>query len=115
MIWNQEGKFCSLIEFSCLLDMNMYRKVNEKLKNCGPLVTNLQVKYPEYKFQVAPIVIYTMGYVLKCLISYLKMIGFNENGLKVLIPKLEIKSISGTVKICDFLKFNDPFTDFSFN
>ena len=56
-----------------------------------------------------------MGYVLQCLISYLKMIGFNENGLKVLIPKLEIKSISGTVKICDFLKFNDPFTDFNFN
>ena len=85
------------------------------MKNYGPLVTNLQVKYPEYKFQVAPIVIDTMGYVLQCLISYLKMIGFNENGLKVLIPKLEIKSISGTVKICDFLKFNDPFTDFNFN
>ena len=42
------------------------------------------------------------------------MIGFNENGLKVLIPKLEIKSISGTVFVT-FLNFNDPFTDFSFN
>ena len=39
-----------------------------------------------------------MGYVPKCLINYLKMIGFNENESKVLISKLEIKFILGTVK-----------------
>ena len=56
-----------------------------------------------------------MGYVPKCLINYLKMIRFNENELKVLISKLEIKSILGTVKICKtFLNFNDPFHDFNF-
>ena len=38
--------------------------------------------YPEYKFQVAPTVIGTMGYVPKCLINYLKMFGFNENESK---------------------------------
>ena len=43
------------------------------------------------------------------------MIRFNENELKVLISKLEIKSILGTVKICKtFLNFNDPFHDFNF-
>ena len=40
------------------------------------------------------------------------MIGFNKNESKVLVSKLEIKSILGTVKICKtFLNFNDPFHD----
>ena len=71
--------------------------------------------YPEYKFQIAFIVIGAKGYVPKCLINYLKMIGFNENELKKIISKLQIKSISKTVKICKtFLNFNDTFHDFNF-
>ena len=53
--------------------------------------------YSEYKSQVASTVIGAMGYVPKSLINYLKMSGFNENESKVLISKLEIKSISDTV------------------
>ena len=79
---------CSIIEFSCPLDININRKVNEKLENYGPLVRNLQIIYPEHKFQVAPIAIGAIGYVPKSLIKYLKMIGFNENESKVLISKL---------------------------
>ena len=71
--------------------------------------------YPECKFRVAPNVVGAMGHVPKYLINYLKMIGFIENESKVLISKLEIKSISGTVKICKrILNFNDPFRDFNF-
>ena len=88
MIWDQETKICSII--NCPLNININKKVNEKLENYGPLVCKLQIMYPECKFQVAPIVTGTMGYVPKCLINYLKVIGFNENKSKVLISKLEI-------------------------
>ena len=72
--------------------------------------------YPKYRFQVDPIVIGVKRYVPKCLINYQKMFVFNENESKVLISKLEIKSISRTVKICKtVLNFNDPFNDFNFN
>ena len=102
-------------EFSCLLDININRKVNEKLERYGPLVRTLQIMYSEYKSQVASTVIGAMGYVPKSLINYLKMSGFNENESKVLISKLEIKSISDTVKICKtFLNFKDLFRDFNF-
>ena len=114
MIQDQESKIYSANEFSFLLDININWKVNEKLENYGPLVRNLQIIYPEYKFQVACIVIGTMGYV-PCLTTYLKMFGFNENESKVLISKLEIKSIYGTVKICKtFLNFNDLFHNFNY-
>ena len=65
LIWDQEATTCSIIEFSFPLDININRKVNKKLENYGPLVRNLRIMYPEYKFQVPP--------------NYLKMIEFNEN------------------------------------
>ena len=50
-----------------------------------------------------------MDYVPKSLINCLKMIGFDERESKTLTKKLQIKSISGTVKICKtFLSFSDP-------
>ena len=49
MIWDQEAKICSIIEFSCPLDININKKFNEKLENYGPLVRNLQIMLPEYK------------------------------------------------------------------
>ena len=100
IIWNKETKLCSIIEFSCPLDTNISRKVNEKLETYGPLVRNLQILYPDYKYEVAPIIIGAMGYVPKSLINYLKMIGFDERESKTLTRKLQIKLISGTAKIC---------------
>ena len=42
------------------------------------------------------------------------MIGINENDCKVLKYKLEIKSMSGTLKVCKtFLIFKDSFTDYN--
>ena len=69
MIWDQEAKICSIIEFGCPSDINIIRKVNEKLKKYGLLVRNLQIMYPVYKFKVAATVIGTMEYVTKCLIN----------------------------------------------
>ena len=53
----------------------------------GPLLRTLQILYPEYKFQMMPIVVGALGYVLKCLTQYLSQLGFNnieikENNLK---------------------------------
>ena len=104
IIWNRETKICSVIEFTCLLDININKKVKEKLENYGQLVGNLQIMYPDYKFQVVPIVVRTMGSVPKSLTNYLQMIGFSEKESKVLILKLVIKSM--------FLNFSDPFNNF---
>ena len=61
-----------------------------------------------YKFDIAPIVVGAMGYVPKCLVTCLKMIGFEVKDIKLLIRRMQVKSISGSVKICKtFLNFND--------
>lgn len=45
---------------------------------------NLQNMYPEYKNKIDTIVFGGMGFVLKCLVNYLKLIWFNKNDLKIL-------------------------------
>ena len=114
IIWNKETKLCSIIEFSCSFDTNIGRKVNEELEIYDPLVWNFQILYPNYKYKVAPIIIGAMGFVLKSLINYLKMIGFDERESKTLTRILKVKLILGTVKICKtFLSFNDPFNSWN--
>ena len=72
IIWNWKTKVCTIVEFSCPLDINAIKKVSEKLEVYAPLVRNLQIMYPGYKFEIAPIVVGAMGYVPKCLVTYLK-------------------------------------------
>ena len=108
VIWNYETKVCTIVEFSCPLDINTTKKVSEKLEVYAPLVRNLQILHPRYKFEIAPIVVGAMGYVPKCLVTYLKMVGFEGKDINLLICRMQVKSISGSVKICKtFLNFND--------
>ena len=73
----------------------------------APLVRNLQILHPGYKFEIESIVVRAMGYVPKCLVTYLKMVGFEGKYIKLLILRMQVKSISGSVKICKtFLSFN---------
>ena len=71
VIWNKETKLCSIIEFSCPLDTNIGRKVNEKLETYGCLVQNIQILYPDYKYEVALIII---SYVL----CYMQWVMFRK-------------------------------------
>ena len=66
----QKSKVCTTVEFSCLLDINTTKKVNEKLE--ALLFRNLEILHAGYKFEIAPIVVGAMGYVLKYLVTYPK-------------------------------------------
>ena len=55
-----------------------------------------------------PVIIEALGYVAKSLITYVKQLGFEENGAIYVIRKLQNLAAAGTVKICKtILKFND--------
>ena len=48
-----------------------------KINTFGPLLRNLQMLYPEYKFAIKPSVVDALGSLLKCLAQYLRQLGFN--------------------------------------
>ena len=62
--------------------------------------------YPQYKFNMIPVIVGVLGYIPKCLISYLQDLGFGENEVTVYITKMQNIVACGTVKICKaFLRF----------
>ena len=99
VIWNKDAKTCTVIDFSCPSDVNVTKKVTEKIDNYGPLLRNLQMMYREYKFEMVPIIVGALGYVPTCLKSYIQQLGFDEKESIKLIRKLQAVAVSGTVKI----------------
>ena len=107
VIWNHNEKLCSTIEFSCPADISISRKIDENMNTYGPLLRNLQILYPEYKFEMILIVVGALGYVPKFLTQCLCQLGFNTIEIRKIIRKMQNISVSGRVKICKtFLKFN---------
>ena len=107
VIWDKANKLCSIVEFSCPADINIMQKVNNKINVYGLLICNLQIMYPHYKFNMIPIIVRALGYILKCLsTSYLQDLGFDKNESTVHIMKMQNIVAPGTVKICKtFLRF----------
>ena len=81
-------------------------KIQEKENIYGPLLRNLQILYPEYSYQFIPIIIGALGSI-PCNLKYnLKCLRFSEKEVNKQINMLQIKSITGSVKIVkSFLKF----------
>ena len=79
--------------------MNIMKKAKEKLDNYAALLRNLQMLYKGYKFEMVPIIVGALGYVPKELKTNLEKLNFNEKEVKSITRKLQIISVSGTVKI----------------
>ena len=56
--------------------------------------------HPQYKFNMIPIIVGALGYIPKCLTSYLQDLGFDKNELTVYIEKMQNIVACGTVTIC---------------
>ena len=78
LVWDNEQKICQVIGFSCTCDINLINKTTEKINMNGPLICNLQILYPQYQFEMIPIVVGVLGYVAKSLITYVKQLGFED-------------------------------------
>ena len=50
--------------------------------------------HPGYKFEIAPVVV-AVGHASKCFITCLKMVGYKGKDIKLLICRMQVKSISG--------------------
>ena len=78
VIWDDLNKECSIFEFSCPADVNISNKVNQKNNVYGMLIRNMQILYPDYKFNMIPIIVNALGYIPKCLKGYICDLGFDE-------------------------------------
>ena len=90
VIWDKANKFCSVIELSCPADINLAQKVNDKINVYGILIRNLQILHPQYKFDMIPIIVGALGYIPKCLTSYLQDLGLIKMNRMFILWKCKI-------------------------
>ena len=62
-----------------------------------PLVSELQQLYRDYKYEIIPIVIGTLGAVPKSLKRHLENIGLSGN-INDIIRRMQLATLTGTVK-----------------
>ena len=106
IVWDMTKKLCYIIEFSCPADINIVNKVSEKENIYGPLIRNMQMMYENYSFMFIPIIVGALGHVPKCIFINIENLGFTKNKTKKLVKKLQVLSVTGTVKICKtFMSF----------
>ena len=106
IVWDMTKKLCHIIEFSCPADINIVNKVSEKENIYGPLIRNMQMMYENDSFMFIPIIVGALGHVPKCIFTNIENLGFTKNKTKKLVKKLQVLSVTGTVKICKtFMSF----------
>ena len=90
---------CTVIDICVPLDQNV--KANEKVKKDRylPLTVALKRLYPDYSYSVIPIVLGATGLVTKSLTKNLCDIGFNEKKTRRIIPKLQQKTLVGSMRV----------------
>ena len=99
-------KLCYITEFSCPADINIVSKVSEKENIYGPSIRNMQMMYENYSFMFIQIIVGALGHAPKCIFTNIQNLGFTKNETKKLVKKLQVLSVTGTVKICKtFMSF----------
>ena len=97
-----------MIEFSCPADINVSRKVEEKMAVYGPLIRNLQIMHKDYHFKMLPVVFGALGTIPDATKECLKEMKFSKIETNKLLRKLQSNPVRGTVNICKaFTKFSE--------
>ena len=108
LLWDCDEKICQVIEFSCPADINVSRKVEEKVAPYGPLIKNLKIMYKNLHFKMLPVVVGALGTIPNATKESLKEMKFSKTEINKLLRKLQNNSVRGMVKICKtFMKFSE--------
>ena len=101
VIWDTQNKTCKIVDICVPLDINVELRHTTKVDNYAPLVDQLQRLYPQYKYQMIPVIIGAMGTVPKTLRGNLTRVGVPEDAIKSLIERVQRLALLGTLKIVE--------------
>ena len=99
VVWDRKSKTCSIVDVCVPLDCNVHEQEKKKLDTYSPLTVSLLRLYPEYHFEVIPIVIGATGLITNTLVTNLKMLIDSENNVTKLITKMQVKALIGSMRV----------------
>ena len=72
VIRNHKDHQYTITEFSCPTDINIGKKIKEKIDNYGPLIRNLQMMYKNFDFKFILIILVYLNRYLQETLNYPK-------------------------------------------
>ena len=73
------------------------------MNNNAPLLRNMQILYPDFRFEMMATIVGALGYVRSCLFNYMNDLPFKKKEALRHIHKKQAIVTSGTVEICKTL------------
>ena len=99
VIWNKSKKTCYIVDVCIPLDENVHTQEKNKLDIYTPLSVNLSRLYPDYTYDIIPIVLGVNGLITDSLTSYLKVLLEDAKEVKTVVMKLQKKALIGSMRV----------------
>ena len=97
VLWKKEELKCYIMDICVCLDINIDKNIKQKLDSYLPLAAELKRLYPEYDFEVLPIVIGATGLITKKMIDVFKVLDIKD--VEGTALKCQKYALTGTMKI----------------
>ena len=72
VLWKRDQHKCYIIDVCVCLDVNIDKNIDQKLNNYLPLAAELKRIYPEYTFEVLPVIVGATGLITNRIVDVLK-------------------------------------------
>ena len=75
IIWNSDVKTCQVVELDCPADVHLPKTASKKENRYGTLLRSMQLLYPDYKFELIPILVGALDSIPTCLLQELSALA----------------------------------------
>ena len=98
VVWKKNENKCFIIDIYVPLDQNIHKQEKMKIDNYTLLTIGLYRLYPNYSYEVVPIVLGATGLVTNSLVTYMSKL-FDKSVSLEIIPKLQQKALIGSMRV----------------
>lgn len=98
VVWNDTIKKCTIIDICVPLDINVINQEKAKVDTYTPLIVGLLRLYPEYCYEIVPIVVGATGLITDSLVKNMRKI-LDLKEVDAMVTKLQLKALIGSMRV----------------
>ena len=99
VIWNKTRKTCHITDICVPLDQNVHKQEKMKIDTYTPLCVNLRRLYPDYSYEVVPIVLGATGLITDSLMNHLATLLENPKEVHSTTATMQRKAMIGSMRV----------------
>ena len=98
-LWNKTKKTCHIIDVCVPLDQNVHVQEKAKIDTYTPLSISLHRLYPDYTYEIIPIVLGATGLITDSLVKSLSTILEDKKTVHSVIATMQRKALIGSMRV----------------